>query len=300
MNFNLIRTSVLIALTIVSVNVFSQDLIARQAPIDRKLKSIDSLALRRQIRTEQSNYTALNIYPNWNNEYVNAYRNSAIVPESYTFDLRGFSMPTPSRRITSPFGVRWGRMHTGLDIKVNLGDTIYAAFDGKVRVVKYEPQGYGNYVVIRHKNGLETVYGHLSAQLVRPNQIVRAGQPIGLGGSTGRSTGSHLHFETRFLGIAINPALMFDFVHQDVTNDFYTYHKFGFKNAGNGSAVASTTRQVLKESQIQGVSLFYKVRRGDTLEKVARLRSLSVKQLCVLNGLSISSKLKPGQVLRCS
>ena len=89
-------------------------------------------------------------------------------------------------------------MHNGLDIKVYIGDTIRAAFSGKVRMVKYERRGYGKYVVIRHENGLETVYGHLSKQIVDENQYVEAGEPIGLGGNTGRSTGSHLHFETRF------------------------------------------------------------------------------------------------------
>jgi len=223
MNFKLIRTIVLF--TLVSGSICAQDLIARQAPVDRKLRSIDSIALKREIVAEEGTYRDLSIYPNWNTNYVNTYRSSAVVPEKYTFDLRGFYMPTPSRKVTSPFGMRWGHMHTGIDVKVYMGDTIHAAFDGKVRVVKYEPSGYGKYVVIRHNNGLETVYGHLSAQLVHPNQFVRAGQPIGLGGSTGHSTGTHLHFETRFLGIAINPALMFDFAHQDVTADYYTYHK---------------------------------------------------------------------------
>ena len=116
-------------------------------------------------------------------------------------------------------------MHNGLDLKVNIGDTIVAAFDGKVRIVKYERRGYGKYVVIRHDNGLETVYGHLSKQLVEENQLVKAGEVIGLGGNTGRSTGSHLHFETRFLGIAINPIYMFDFPKQDIVADTYTFRK---------------------------------------------------------------------------
>ncbi len=298
MNFKLIRTIVLF--TFVSGSICAQDLIARQAPVDRKLRSIDSIALKREIVAEEGTYRDLSIYPNWNTNYVNTYRSSAVVPEKYTFDLRGFYMPTPSRKVTSPFGMRWGHMHTGIDVKVYMGDTIHAAFDGKVRVVKYEPSGYGKYVVIRHNNGLETVYGHLSAQLVHPNQFVRAGQPIGLGGSTGHSTGTHLHFETRFLGIAINPALMFDFAHQDVTADYYTYHKFGYRNAGNGAAFARNERQAVEESKIQSVSLFYKVHRGDTIYRVAHQRGISVEQLCRLNGLTSSTRLKPGQVLRCS
>ena len=185
MNFNcIIKTGLVAVATMVSLSSFSQDLIARQAPIDKKLTTVDSLALQKQIRAEQSEYPA----------YGNA-----IIPDTYTIDLTGFHMPTPSTKITSPFGPRWRRMHNGLDLKVNIGDTIVAAFDGKVRIVKYERRGYGKYVVIRHDNGLETVYGHLSKQLVEENQLVKAGEVIGLGGNTGRSTGSHLHFETRFL-----------------------------------------------------------------------------------------------------
>ena len=100
--------------------------------------------------------------------------------------------------------------------------------------MKYERRGYGKYVVIRHDNGLETVYGHLSKQLVEENQLVKAGEVIGLGGNTGRSTGSHLHFETRFLGIAINPIYMFDFPKQDIVADTYTFRKAkGVKRAGS-------------------------------------------------------------------
>ena len=163
---------------------------------------------------------AANIYNDWKNKGVKAAPGYA--PAKMKIDLRGFHMPTPSRKITSPFGQRWGRLHAGLDIKVYIGDTICAAFDGKVRVVDYDARGYGNYVVIRHPNGLETLYGHMSKHLVKNDQIVRAGEPIGLGGNTGRSTGSHLHFETRLCGVPINPALMFDFPHQDVTGDFFT------------------------------------------------------------------------------
>ena len=94
-----------------------------------------------------------------------------------------------------------------------------------MRIVKYEPRGYGNYVVIRHYNGLETIYGHMSKHLVKENQVVKAGEPIGLGGNTGRSTGSHLHFETRLCGVALNPALMFDFRNQDVTGDTYMFRR---------------------------------------------------------------------------
>ena len=213
------------AFALVSLNVSGQDLLARQAPIDRKLKAVDSVALIRQIKAEKSAYPAYSLYPNWSNERVHAYGNTVTIPDTFRIDMTGFRMPTEHTKITSKFGPRRRRMHNGLDIKVYIGDTIRAAFSGKVRMVKYERRGYGKYVVIRHENGLETVYGHLSKQIVDENQYVEAGEPIGLGGNTGRSTGSHLHFETRFLGQAINPALLFDFEKQDIVADSYLFRK---------------------------------------------------------------------------
>lgn len=290
MNFNcIIKTGLVAVAAMVSLSSFSQDLIARQAPIDKKLKTVDSLALQKQIRAEQSEYPALSLYPNWNNQYVHAYGN-AIIPDTYTIDLTGFHMPTPSTKITSPFGPRWRRMHNGLDLKVNIGDTIVAAFDGKVRIVKYERRGYGKYVVIRHDNGLETVYGHLSKQLVKENQLVKAGEVIGLGGNTGRSTGSHLHFETRFLGIAINPIYMFDFPKQDIVADTYTFRRTqGSKRAGSHDTQVA-----------DGTIRYHKVKSGDTLSRIAKLRGVSVSTLCKLNRIKPTTTLRIGQVLRCS
>ena len=290
MNFNcIIKTGLVAVAAMVSLSSFSQDLIARQAPIDKKLKTVDSLALQKQIRAEQSEYPALSLYPNWNNQYVHAYGN-AIIPDTYTIDLTGFHMPTPSTKITSPFGPRWRRMHNGLDLKVNIGDTIVAAFDGKVRIAKYERRGYGKYVVIRHDNGLETVYGHLSKQLVEENQLVKAGEVIGLGGNTGRSTGSHLHFETRFLGIAINPIYMFDFPKQDIVADTYTFRRTqGSKRAGSHDTQVA-----------DGTIRYHKVKSGDTLSRIAKLRGVSVSTLCKLNRIKPTTTLRIGQVLRCS
>ena len=291
MNFNcIIKTGLVAVATMVSLSSFSQDLIARQAPIDKKLKTVDSLALQKQIRAEQSEYPDLSLYPNWNNQYVHAYGN-AIIPDTYTIDLTGFHMPTPSTKITSPFGPRWRRMHNGLDLKVNIGDTIVAAFDGKVRIVKYERRGYGKYVVIRHDNGLETVYGHLSKQLVEENQLVKAGEVIGLGGNTGRSTGSHLHFETRFLGIAINPIYMFDFPKQDIVADTYTFRR----TQGSSKRAGSHDTQVA-----DGTIRYHKVKSGDTLSRIAKLRGVSVSTLCKLNRIKPTTTLRIGQVLRCS
>ena len=150
----------------------------------------------------------------WNSKAVNPFKESD-VPDTQVIDVTGYVMPVPGK-VTSNYGYRrrFGRMHKGIDLAIRNNDTIYAAFDGKCRLTAYERKGYGNYVILRHPNGLETVYGHLNKPLVKADQVVKAGDPIGLGGSTGRSTGPHLHFETRFMGYAINPSAIFDFANQ--------------------------------------------------------------------------------------
>ena len=163
---------------------------------------------------------------NWNHNVVNCYK-SLLPQKNYLIDIRDFCMPIKKNNIivTSNYGYRksFKRNHNGIDLKVYTGDTIYATFSGKIRISSYEKRGYGHYIVIRHFNGLETIYGHMSKKLVHINEYVYAGQPIGLGGNTGRSTGSHLHLETRFCGISINPSKIFDFNYQDVTGDKYIF-----------------------------------------------------------------------------
>ena len=176
----------------------------------------------------------LDIYTEgWNSKSVNPFK-EADVPDMQVIDVTGHYMPCPGY-VTSHYGYRrkFGRMHKGIDLKIQRNDTIYAAFDGKVRLTAYERKGYGYYIIIRHPNGLETVYGHLNKHLVKPDQIVRAGEPIALGGSTGRSTGPHLHFETRFMGYAINPSAIFDFENQTTHTDTYTFDKKSFTQARN-------------------------------------------------------------------
>lgn len=169
----------------------------------------------------------------WNSKRVNPFKDGD-VPDQYVIDVRDYVMPVPGQ-VTSGYGYRprFGRTHKGVDLHLRSNDTVVAAFEGKVRVVNYEAKGYGNYVIIRHPNGLETVYGHLNKQLVKEDQIVRAGEPIGLGGSTGRSTGPHLHFETRFMGYPINPMAIFDFVNHCTHTDQYTFSKKTYTQARN-------------------------------------------------------------------
>jgi len=289
-----------------------QDLLARQAPIDRQMKAVDSVALFRLIQYEQMESPAADLYQDWENFY--AHRATA-VPDSFRIDLRNFCMPTPSRVLTSNFGSRWGRQHKGLDIKVYIGDTIRAAFSGKVRVVRYEANGYGNYVVIRHHNGLETIYGHMSKHLVTPDQDVKAGDPIGLGGNTGRSTGSHLHFETRLCGVALNPALMFDFRNQDVVDDYYMFRKSTYPKESaqatrlrgvGGSAIAkedrldepgSITTTAQRSPRVASTRL-HKVQKGETLTSIARKRHTTVAAICKLNRINKNTRLKLGQILK--
>ena len=291
MIFKHVKIVAVVVLMLASSNVFGQDLLARQAPIDRKLKAIDSVALIRQIHKEMAAYPAYSLYPDWNNSRVHAFGNVAI-PDSFRIDMTGFCMPTSNTKITSKFGPRRRRMHNGLDVKVYIGDTIRAAFSGKVRMVKYERRGYGQYVVIRHDNGLETVYGHLSKQLVKEDQYVEAGEVIGLGGNTGRSTGSHLHFETRFLGQAINPALLFDFEKQDIVADSYLFQKGRNRYRGNNRNAGTVTT----DGDIQ----YYKVRKGDSLARISKKTGTSIDALCKLNRITRRTTLRIGQVLRCS
>ncbi len=315
MNLKKLKTVTFIALaTLTTLPTMGQDLLANQAPIDRKMKAVDSVAFNQLLRNEAIELPSTDLYQDWDNRYVS--RVNGILPDEYRIDLRGFHMPTTSRVVTSNFGARWGRQHKGLDIKVYIGDTICAAFSGKVRIVRYEPRGYGNYVVIRHDNGLETVYGHMSKHLVRENQEVRAGQPIGLGGNTGRSTGSHLHFETRLCGVALNPALMFDFKNQDVVNDAYIYRKSSYDRESaqatrlrgvGGTATASAeprTRMEVasvtstRQNAVSSNTRFHKVTKGETLYSISRKRGISVDKLCKLNHIGKNFRLTPGQVLK--
>ena len=296
-NFKGLKTGTIAVLAMLSIPVAGQDLLARQAPIDKKMRAVDSVALQRLIGDEQLENPAFGLYPDWNNQYAHHY--DVELPEEYKIDLRHFCMPTPSRRITSNYGYRasFRRQHKGLDIKVYIGDTIRSAFSGKVRIVNYERRGYGKYVVIRHPNGLETIYGHLSKHLVKENQIVKAGDPIGLGGNTGRSTGSHLHFETRFLGVAINPAEMFDFVAQDVTGDYYIFRSGKKGSQTEVAAKASATRPMPKARPRTKI---HRVKAGESLSVIAAKSGTTISKLCKLNGLSRNTVLRIGQIIKYS
>lgn len=271
--------------------LFTMNGVAQDKPIENVLvcKGMimpDSLPVHNILLNEAYIVPAMEMYPDWENTRVHY---TAELPDSFRIDLTGFVMPTESRKITDIFGYRprRRRMHSGLDIKVQTGDTIYAAFDGKVRITSYQRRGYGHYVVIRHNNGIETLYAHLSKKLVTEDQNVKAGDPIGLGGNTGRSTGSHLHFETILLGKCIDPALLFDFKNQTTTGNSYVYRKPGSKYIENG-----------KVKYAGPEPKYHKVKKGDTIERIARKHGVSQRTIMKLNGLNSRSILHPGQNLR--
>jgi murein DD-endopeptidase MepM/ murein hydrolase activator NlpD len=225
---------------------------------------------------------AAKIYPCWNNAIVNPYKTSMVkMPDTVSIDLSGYVHPF-NNYITSPFGWRRYRYHYGMDIKLQIGDSLKCAFDGMIRIAK-RSKSFGNYIVVRHNNGLETIYGHMSKILVNVNQTVKSGQIIGLGGSTGHSTGPHLHFEVRYLGNNINPNDIIDFANYSIKDS--TLHL-----CQNNFAYLTEIHKVK----------FHYVRNGETLSKIARRYGMTVETLCKLNKISTKKKIRKGQRLRYS
>lgn len=224
----------------------------------------------------------------WTNERVNPYKMPIdSLPDSLHINLAGACIPHAGY-VTSKFGYRKSRFHYGTDLKVLVGDSIRASWDGQVRIVGWDPRGYGHYVVIRHDNGFETVYGHLSRPLFDENERIFAGEVLGLGGNTGRSTGSHLHYEIRYLGNAFNPEIIWDFENHTLQNGLgeeYLLSKSG--TYGHNKVIKE-----LKEAQ------YHKIRQGDTLSGIAKKYHTSVKALCRLNGIKESTILQLGKTLR--
>ncbi len=290
-----------------------------------------------QIRVQEAQKYAADLYEEcepepdiytegWESNLVNCYKD-ANVPNSKVLDVRHYVMPIKGNYVTSHYGYRpqFGRTHKGVDLRAAIGDTVYSAFSGRVRLTRFERGGYGFYVIVRHENGLETVYGHLSRFLVKPDQYVKAGQPIALSGNTGRSTGPHLHFETRFMGYAINPEAIFDFGNRCTHTDSYTFSKSNYtkardyspskrynqakksaapeeketankKNAKKEQSAVASTKKSTRESRENSRST-YQVRQGDNLTKIAKENGLTVAQLKKLNGIT-DNNIEAGKVLR--
>ena len=274
-----------------------KDLIANQATVKDQIRIIDNNTTLGYFETEEFE-PELDIYTEgWDSQKVNPFR-EADVPNSAVIDVSNYAIPHHGR-VTSHYGYRkrFRRMHKGVDIGIQSNDTIYAAFDGKVRLTNYERRGYGYYVIIRHSNDLETVYGHLNKFLVKPDDIVKAGDPIALGGSTGRSTGPHLHFETRYMGYAINPAAIFDFANKTTHTDTYTFSKSTYTQARDYSPSNSQQANTYRASDNSSRKT-YTVRKGDSLSTIARKNGISITRLCKLNGIKKTDMIRPGQKLK--
>ena len=238
---------------------------------------------------------------------------------------KGFKIPVPGVT-TSRYGIRNGKNHNGIDLNLKTGDTVCAAWSGKVRYAKFNDGGFGNLVIIRHHNGLETFYAHLSKLLVFPDQDVIAGETIGLGGSTGHSTGPHLHFEVRFYDDPINPEEMIDFANKKLKFENLFVHKSLFKSGAKPSEyfddkedekiepkkveeVKKEKIEVKKEKEKEKEKekkvevrkdkvKYYMVKSGDTLSAIAARHKLTVSKLCQLNGIKSSATLRVGKSLR--
>lgn len=233
-----------------------------------------------------SPYPANGFYQTWTTKYHNPYKyelwkkdsSSILILVDSTWNC-GFSIPFDGKK-TSSYGWREGKNHNGIDIDLEVWDPVVSAFPGMVRIAK-TTGGFGRLVVIRHYNGLETYYAHLHRYKVKAGDIVEAGQVIGLGGSSGQSSGSHLHFEIRFKGIPINPESIISFQDAALLSDTVIIEKIKY----GYSAIPKGT-------------IFYTVRKGDYLYKIAQEFGISVKNLCSLNGINRNSYLRVGQKLR--
>lgn len=221
----------------------------------------------------------------WTHNWVNPYKVPIdSMPDSLIIDMNDFVMPVKGY-ITSHFGMRKTRYHYGTDIKLHIGDSVRSAFGGQVRICDYDPRGYGNYVVVRHHNGLETVYGHLSQIIAEPNEWIEAGEIIGLGGNTGRSTGPHLHFEMRYLGNAFN------------TEKALNYNTFEPKDSVYLMTLKSTYSHNA-ELKAMKAAKYITVKQGDNLSVLAKRHGTTVKKICQLNKIKSNSIIRIGQKLR--
>ena len=199
------------------------------------------------------------------------------------------------------FGVRRGRRHQGVDLPLKTGDPIYAAFTGKVRMSKYLG-AFGNLVVIRHENGLETFYAHLSKRSVEVGDWVNAGDVIGLGGSTGRSTGPHLHFETRYNGFAFDPQWLIDFEKGLLRHRLFVLKKKYFNIYSNYEQdfedEMKNEEDDKKEDAEREAMRWYTIKSGDTLGRIAINNGTTVNAICRLNGIKPTTTLKIGRKIR--
>ncbi len=249
------------------------------------------------------------LYSSWDTTVIHPYsfaesfkQDSAMLRLTEPTDC-GFVLPFKGN-VTSEFGWRKRRPHYGTDIDLETGDTVVAAFDGMVRIAKLN-RSYGNVVIIRHNNGLETVYAHLSKILVEPGQKIEAGTILGLGGNTGHSFGAHLHFEMRYLGQAIDTEDFIDFASGTLKKNECMITKADVENKYDLRALHNRHKKDLNYARVAGTGKAkggkgktYKVRPGDTLGRIAARNHTTIKAICKKNGIKQTKVLRPGQKLK--
>ncbi|MEY3236871.1 MAG: hypothetical protein RI883_972 [Bacteroidota bacterium] len=202
--------------------------------------------------------------------------------------------------VTSRYGYRSGKHHSGIDLDLETGDTVRSCWSGKVRYAKYNDGGFGNLVIVRHYNGLETFYAHLSKLLVVPDQDVKAGDILGLGGNTGHSFGSHLHFEVRFYDAAMNPEEVIDFEKRVCKDENLFVHKGLFRPGAKPTDTLDEGESPVQTAPAVQTAQkkYHKVKSGDTLSNIAARNNTSISKICQLNGIRPTTTLQIGRSLR--
>lgn len=272
----------------------------------------DSEMLNSLSHHEFLNDPSFNAY--WFNDQLFVYDDFSYdqLPEEIMIDLLGdkgqFTLPWKGM-LNSPFGMRWGRPHRGIDLDLRTGDTVVSAFDGVVRYARYNKGGYGNCIVIRHANGLETLYGHLSKIHVEENQYVESGEMIGKGGSTGKSDGPHLHFETRYKDFAFDPLRFFHPGNQQMTVRYLHILKRELNRFRYAEEEEKAIREIKKSrknihSRSASASVsshrrkYHTVKKGESVNSIAKKYGTTRTRISQLNGISKYEKLRPGKKLR--
>lgn len=243
----------------------------------------------------------------WDSTVISPYRDVPLssLPQSVAIalvdTLKSYHYPYKGR-ISSHYGPRRRRNHNGVDLPLKEGDPVYATFDGRVRFSQDTKTGYGNLVIIRHDNGLETYMGHLSKRLVEAGDWVTAGQVVALGGSTGRSTGPHLHFETRYYGQSFDPERLIDFSSGMLRRETFllkrSYFDIYSKYDQNFEDEIANEEDDKREAAEEAAKRYYVVRKGDTLSGIAVKYHTTVTRICQLNGISRNKTLSIGKRLR--
>lgn len=237
----------------------------------------------------------------WNTTVFNPYKGiDTKFPLKIEFKDSNFISPIRKPKvITSRYGWRHGRAHNGIDIDLITGDSVVAVLDGVVRFVNYN-SGHGKTVVIRHYNGLETAYAHLSRYAVKPNDTVVKGQLIAKGGNTGRSTGSHLHLVTSFKGHYIHPEYLFDFSsdHKIRNSELWVTKKWtraAYHSSKRKSKLDLLTSKTEALASLVKTKKVYVVRSGDTLSRISKRNNVSIAAICKTNAIRKNALLRVGQ-----